>query len=329
MPDWAHIGYPVIECQRRRQLRRAPSRPAPAAWSTPAVIAEQMLYEIGDPRALPAARRRLRLQPGDAAAGGRAPRARCAARAAAPPDRQLQGLRDLHGRLPLHRAAHHRRHRCRGQGAPHRRSDPGAHRALLQQAGLADYTATHIEVLGSESGNYGPHARAGQTREAVLHLAVTHPHKEALELFAREIAPAGTRWSPGTTGAGGGRLRAVAVDPAVRLPAAQGAAGSRWSAWASAPFAVPQPAGDRAPRRYRDTGGRQTATAHAACAERRRADTVEVPLIRLAWARSGDKGDISNIGVIARTARMAAAAARAAHRGSASPPGWRIWCRAR
>ncbi|MDZ4127073.1 MAG: terpene utilization protein AtuA, partial [Hydrogenophaga sp.] len=31
-----------------------------------------------------------------------------------------------------------------------------------------------------------------------------------------------------------------------------------------------------------------------------RAETVEVPLIRLAWARSGDKGDTSNIGVIAR-----------------------------
>ena len=29
-------------------------------------------------------------------------------------------------------------------------------------------------------------------------------------------------------------------------------------------------------------------------------ETISVPLIRLAWARSGDKGDISNIGVIAR-----------------------------
>jgi hypothetical protein len=27
---------------------------------------------------------------------------------------------------------------------------------------------------------------------------------------------------------------------------------------------------------------------------------VEVPLVRVAWARSGDKGDISNVGVIAR-----------------------------
>lgn len=29
---------------------------------------------------------------------------------------------------------------------------------------------------------------------------------------------------------------------------------------------------------------------------------VEVPLIALAWARSGDKGDLSNIGVVARRA---------------------------
>ena len=32
VPDWAHIGYPVIECSSRRQLRRRPSRRAPAAW---------------------------------------------------------------------------------------------------------------------------------------------------------------------------------------------------------------------------------------------------------------------------------------------------------
>jgi hypothetical protein len=31
---------------------------------------------------------------------------------------------------------------------------------------------------------------------------------------------------------------------------------------------------------------------------------AEVPLIRLAWARSGDKGDIANIGVIARRPEM-------------------------
>ena len=33
-------------------------------------------------------------------------------------------------------------------------------------------------------------------------------------------------------------------------------------------------------------------------------ELIEVPLIRLAWARSGDKGDTSNIGIIARTPRL-------------------------
>ena len=41
-------------------------------------------------------------------------------------------------------------------------------------------------------------------------------------------------------------------------------------------------------------------TGHAVAADE--CDWTEVPLIRLAWARSGDKGDISNIGVVARRA---------------------------
>src|SRR5205085_9156336 len=67
----------------------------------------------------------------------------------------------------------------------------------------ADYSRTRIEVLGSERANYGPRAGTLEVREAVLRVAVMHPDKAALELFAREIAPAGTSWSPGTTGADG------------------------------------------------------------------------------------------------------------------------------
>ena len=48
-------------------------------------------------------------------------------------------------------------------------------------------------------------------REAVLRVAVMHPQKAALELFAREIAPAGTSWSPGTTGADGRPRPAPAI----------------------------------------------------------------------------------------------------------------------
>jgi hypothetical protein len=39
-------------------------------------------------------------------------------------------------------------------------------------------------------------------------------------------------------------------------------------------------------------------------------DEIEVPLHRLAWARSGDKGDICNIGIIARSDALAGVLAR-------------------
>jgi hypothetical protein len=164
-------------------------------------------------------------------------------------------------------------------------------RALFGALGMADYTRTNIEVLGSEAGNFGPHARTAHVREAVLHLAVMHPHKAALELFAREIAPAGTSFAPGTTGAGGRPSPSPAIKqfaflldkrrlaPRVRLqeqvlpvdiPCAQ------------AP--VPAPS---------EPQGVLPAAAPAQ-------DAIEVPLVRLAWARSGDKGDNSNVGVIAR-----------------------------
>ena len=75
-------------------------------------------------------------------------------------------------------------------------------RRLLRESGSADFLATHIELLGTESA-YGPHARPLPTREVVLRLTVTHADRRALEMFSREFAAPGTSWSPGTTGAGG------------------------------------------------------------------------------------------------------------------------------
>ena len=167
---------------------------------------------------------------------------------------------------------------------------------LFMQHGFGPYSATQLEVLGAESC-YGPHAQATQTREAVLRLAVTHARKDALELFAREVAPAGTSWAPGTTGAGGGRS---SVSPSIRQYAflldkskvearvtmdgqhVQLPPDAESAAAASAPSSP------------------KSATGAATACESFATDAIEVPLIRLAWARSGDKGDTSNIGVIAR-----------------------------
>jgi len=50
-----------------------------------------------------------------------------------------------------------------------------------------------LKAFGNES-TYGPHAREGlsESREVFLWFAVSHSNKKALEIFSREIAPAGT-----------------------------------------------------------------------------------------------------------------------------------------
>jgi hypothetical protein len=114
-----------------------------------------------------------------------------------------------------------------------------------------------------------------------------------LALFAREIAPAGTSWSPGTTGAGGRpspspmiRQYAFLLDKTA-LQSAVLMDGERTlvdiATHASQPVA--EKAGNPANSLFAPALGD---------------DPITVPLIQLAYARSGDKGDTSNIGIIAR-----------------------------
>lgn len=294
VPDWPHIGYPVIECGEDGAF--VVTKPEGTGGLVNfATVAEQMLYEIGDPC-------RYLL-----------PDVTCdfseVTIAAIGPDRaRLQGARGL-APGPQYKvsATYLDGFRCTGQltivglDAARKAQRTGEAvlartRELFAQQGLADYTRTRIETIGPELGNFGPHAQHAGVREAVLRIAVTHPQKAALEIFAREIAPAGTSWSPGTTGADGRprpvpaikqfaflmdkplvRPRVVIGEEVqeVRVPMGQAA--------------IPQPV---RPEPVEELTAASTSPA--------RADLIEVPLIRLAWARSGDKGDTSNIGVIAR-----------------------------
>lgn len=164
-------------------------------------------------------------------------------------------------------------------------------RRLFAERGLGDFTETSIEALGSEA-TYGPHARA-ETREVIVKVAARHPDKNALEIFSREMAPMALASAPAITGFSGGRPK---VTPVIRLfsfvwPKAEIAVGLELDGQS---ITCPQMRG----------AATQPPPPHAEPAalpaDAFAAGTRTVPLVRLAWGRSGDKGDSANIGILAR-----------------------------
>lgn len=290
VPDWAHIGYPVLECHEDGSFI-ATKPPGTGGLVSCAVIAEQMLYEIGDPRRY--------LLPdvtcdftGVQLAQAGENRVRVAGARGLPPGPQykvsatyVDGFRCA-AQLTIVGIDAARKARRTGEALL------GRTRELLAARGLGDYSRSHVEVLGSESGNYGPHARAHAVREVVLRVVVMHAQKAALELFAREIAAAGTSWSPGTTGADGRPSPSPSIRQYAFLLAKERLQPKVVLDGEVLPVAVPsgQAAVPAPPNGEVDAGALPAETP----------DWTEVPLVRLAWARSGDKGDTSNIGVIAR-----------------------------
>ena len=297
VPGWDTMGYPIAECRADGSF--VISKPDDTGGKiTPAVIAEQMLYEIADPATyiLPdvvcdftqvtmtqAGHQRVEVR----GAKGRAPTASYKVCATYVDGFKISAQLTVVGFDAVAKA------RRTGAAILDRTS------AMLDKAQLGPYTATNLEVLGAESC-FGPHARAGATREAVLRVTVTHPKKEALDLFAREIAPAGTSWAPGTTGAGGRssaspsiRQFAFLLDKSMLSPMLNH---DGRSIPVAHPEQTPNPAASLAAAGNRDGGHAVPGAVESTSLS----NTLEVPLIRLAYARSGDKGDISNIGVIAR-----------------------------
>jgi hypothetical protein len=292
VPDWANIGYPIAECEADGTFTVTKPE-GTGGLVAPQVVAEQMLYEVGDPATyiLPdvvcdftdvtmsaAGEARVRVT----GAKGRAATDSYKVSATYLDGYRATGMLTVIGRDAVAKAE-------RTADAVLARS-----RAIFRHMNLGDFTDTHTEILGAESA-YGPHARTGAraTREAVMRLTVAHPERKALEIFAGEIAPAGTSWSPGTTGFSG-RPKA---QPKVRLFS----------------FLIPKDAvavkvtaNDASREVALETGGGDASNGApvrsygddlpAVPAGER----VEVPLASIAWGRSGDKGDSANIGIIAR-----------------------------
>jgi hypothetical protein len=288
VPDYEHIGFPVVEVED--DGRFVVTKPeGSGGLVTPFTVGEQMLYEIGDPRAylLPDVTcdfTQVELsQVGDNRV-------------------QLQGARGLPSTDQYKvSATHPDGFRCTASfllagidavAKAERVAQAIINKTeeLFAERGWGPYQEVSVELLGSEA-TYGAQGQRRDNREVVVKIAARHARKEALILFSREIAQAATGMAPGLTGIVGGR---PTVYPVIRLFS----------------FLVDKSAcsldveidGERQPVALPQVDGFDPAQLRAPAAlpvPMGEADAT-VPLIRLAVARSGDKGNHSNIGVMAR-----------------------------
>ncbi len=278
VPGWEDMGHPVAEC--RADGSAVITKPdGTGGLVTPATVAEQILYEIGDPGAyvLPdvvcdwrdvhveqEGPDRVRVS----GARGRPPTTTYKATAT-----RLDGFRLVASAVF-----------AGGDAAGRARRAGGAIIAraarIAREAGHGDFSETSVEVVG--------------TGEAVVKIAARHADRAALQILAEEVAPMGLV-AQGMTGLFAGRPRpapvvslahvlvpksevpiAVELDgETVEIPVAPGADTGIGSG--------PLPEDDPPPV----PGG------------------VEVPLRAIAYARSGDKGNDANVGVIARRPEFA------------------------
>lgn len=286
VPDWANIGYPIAECHADGSavITKPPGTGGLVSVGT---VAEQLLYEIGDPARylLPdvtadLTRVTLTEEGPD--------RVRVAGARGTPPtgfykvcachDDGWRGVvafpvRGPEAKAKAERVAEEVLKRCS---------------AMLRGRNEADFRRTLVEIMGAEA-SYGERARHADSREVICRIAVEHERRGPIDMLVREQGTGSISMAPGHVGMTlgvtvsevarvfsflipKGQVQAtVTIDGVTEVMPSPVAVFDEVRVEPAPP--IPQPDGV--------------------------ADTT-VPLLTLAWVRNGDKGDISNVAVIAR-----------------------------
>lgn len=300
---WHDIGFPVVECRRDGSFLLTKPAGSAGLVST-ATVSEQLVYEIADPRRflLPDVCCDWSLVTLSALEGSVLVEG---ARGSAPPASykvcvtRHEGFR-MTALIPvLGRGAAVKAH-CTAQALLRRC------RLLLQERGWQDFSSVHVQALGGgetlcprRNWNGSSDLPVDETREVVLWLAVRHDERRAVELFSREVAASVTGMAPGLTGLVGGRPRVTPLYALHSLLCPKRLVSLKVSVYGEVSEEIVDP----------DTSEHCSPTPQLPQHEEDGSENEEeigsgvthsCPLWRLAHARSGDKGDVCNIGVIAR-----------------------------
>ena len=163
-------------------------------------------------------------------------------------------------------------------------------RRVLKRNKLPDYSETLVEVIGAEA-HYGDYRSQHEVREVAVKLAAKHNSAAGISILFKETVGMALSAPPGLTAFAGGRPR---PSPVVRLFSMLL---DKSEVSISVDFEGQSFDCSERPENDPDTLGITRPPAPTANSD---SPMVEVSLEKLAWARSGDKGDKANIGVIAR-----------------------------
>lgn len=289
VPDYADISYPVAEIEANGEFTIG-IPPETGGLVNRGSVGEQILYEIGDPAnyLLPdvacdftgvtldeVCKDRVRVS----GAKGRAPGPDYKVCATYVDGFRLMGCYFLAGPRSADKAR-------TGAEAWIRRV-----RKAFNERGIPDFRDVSIEVVGAEAV-YGPHGQANDTREVMCKFGLHHDDPKALAFASAELAYLGTSGTPGMSGLGGGRVK---PQPLMRIH-------SGLITKAEVPVKVQ--VGDSVisdePYDVEDTSNLANGPAMPVAPAEVQSDWVDVPLEALCYARSGDKGNKANVGLMVR-----------------------------
>jgi hypothetical protein len=288
VPDWANIGYPIAECHADGSavITKAPDTGGLVSVGT---VAEQLLYEVGDPQRYMLPDVIADMSSIELSQEG-PNRVRVSGARGYPPtefykvcasyDDGWRGVIAFPIRGPEAKAK------------AERVAEEVFKRVatMLRGRNVANFSRSTVEIMGAEA-SYGARARHEDSREVICRMAVEHEDKSAIELLVREQGTGSISMAPGHVGMTLGvtlsevsRVYSFLTPKTTTVPTLTIDGNTET-------VAVPTGGGYRT---------EDVAKLPPASEAKEAAAATSVPLLSLAWVRNGDKGDISNVAVIAR-----------------------------